>query len=98
SHRQGRDAKLPDSRADGPAADRRVREGRSLSDDPGGVKFLREQVMSDTSSADTAEFPKIEDLLEKHFGPSPPRVKVEFGALADQGRVRTNNEDHYLVI
>src|SRR5947208_16693211 len=29
--------------------------------------------------------------------PSPPRVKVTCGALTHQGKVRNNNEDHFLV-
>jgi protein phosphatase len=48
--------------------------------------------------ADTTEFPAVEDPLAKHFGPSPPPVGVRFGALSHPGRVRTNNEDHYLVV
>jgi protein phosphatase len=54
--------------------------------------------MNDTHSADTAELSVVDDLLAKHFGPSPPPVDVQFGALSHVGRVRTNNEDHYLVI
>lgn len=58
----------------------------------------RRTAMSDFHSKDTAEYPAVEDLLSKHFGPSPPSVAVEFGALSHPGRVRTNNEDHYLVV
>lgn len=54
--------------------------------------------MTKTSSADTAEFPVVEDFLEKHFGPSPPPVRVQFGALSHVGRVRQNNEDHFMII
>jgi protein phosphatase len=54
--------------------------------------------MIETSSADTAVFPAVDDLLAKHFGPSPLPVRVQFGALSHPGRVRTNNEDHYLVV
>ncbi len=36
---------------------------------------------------DTAQFP----------APLPPSIQVEFGALSDAGKVRPNNEDHYLV-
>lgn len=53
--------------------------------------------MADMSNADTAEFPVVDDLLARHFGPSPPPVSVQFGALSHPGRVRPNNEDHYLV-
>jgi protein phosphatase len=28
---------------------------------------------------------------------SPPNVRVDFGAMSHPGRVRTNNEDHYLI-
>jgi protein phosphatase len=38
-----------------------------------------------------------DDLLAKHFGPSPPPVGVTFGALSHRGLVRENNEDHYVV-
>jgi protein phosphatase len=54
--------------------------------------------MRKPSQTDTDKFPAVEDLFAKHFGPSPPRVGVKFGALSHPGRVRTNNEDHYLVI
>jgi serine/threonine protein phosphatase PrpC len=36
-------------------------------------------------------------LISKHFAPSPLPVDVEFGALSHPGKVRENNEDHYLV-
>jgi PPM family protein phosphatase len=54
--------------------------------------------MSRASSADTVEIPAFEDPIAKHFGPSPPPVSVRFGAMSHPGRVRTNNEDHFLVI
>ena len=54
--------------------------------------------MTEFHSADTAELSVVDDLLAKHFGPSPPPVCVQFGALSHPGRVRPNNEDHYLVI
>ena len=47
---------------------------------------------------DTDEILMAEDPLAKHFGPSPPPVTVQFGALSHVGRVRENNEDHYMVI
>jgi protein phosphatase len=53
--------------------------------------------MNDISSADTAELPAVEDVVAKHFGPVPPPVAVEFGALSHPGLVRANNEDHYVV-
>jgi protein phosphatase len=54
--------------------------------------------MTEPLSPDTDEYPVIDDLLAKHFGPSPPPVRVRFGALSHPGRVRPNNEDHYLVV
>jgi protein phosphatase len=54
--------------------------------------------MTNVSSAETAELPAIADILAKHFGPSPPPVRVTFGALSHPGLVRINNEDHYMVI
>jgi protein phosphatase len=47
---------------------------------------------------DAAEYSVVDDLLAKHFGPSPPPMSVKFGAMTHVGRVRTNNEDHYLVL
>ncbi len=54
--------------------------------------------MKASHDADTAEFPVGQDLLAKHFGISPPPVSVRFGAVSHPGRVRTINEDHFLVI
>jgi protein phosphatase len=54
--------------------------------------------MSASPNADTDEFPAVEDVLARHFGPSPPPVRVTFGALSHPGLVRHNNEDHYLVV
>jgi protein phosphatase len=54
--------------------------------------------MTNVSSADTAELPAVTDLVTKHFGPSPPPVRVTFGALSHSGLVRSNNEDHYMVV
>src|SRR5215471_11579464 len=54
--------------------------------------------MTEIQNVDTAELSVDDDLLAKHFGPSPPPVCVKFGALSHPGRVRPNNEDHYLVI
>ncbi|MCI0378752.1 MAG: protein phosphatase 2C domain-containing protein [Gemmataceae bacterium] len=43
---------------------------------------------SDTAMpGDTAQFP----------APPPPSIQVEFGALSDAGKVRPNNEDHFLI-
>jgi protein phosphatase len=54
--------------------------------------------MKNIQSADTAEFPALDDPQAKHFGPIPPPVHVEFGALSHPGLVRAHNEDHYVVI
>lgn len=54
--------------------------------------------MSDFHNADTPPFLLAGDVLSRHFGPSPPPVCVNFGALSHVGRVRTNNEDHFLVV
>ena len=54
--------------------------------------------MSDYRSADTPWFPAQEDVFAKHFGPSPPRVDVRVAAQSHRGRVRPNNEDHFVVI
>jgi len=54
--------------------------------------------MNPSSTIETVEIPALEDPLAKHFGPSPPPVRVQFGAVSHPGRVRPNNEDHYLVI
>jgi protein phosphatase len=54
--------------------------------------------MNEFQNADTAELSTVDELRAKHFGPSPPPVKVTFGALSHVGRIRTSNEDHYLVI
>jgi serine/threonine protein phosphatase PrpC len=48
--------------------------------------------------AKTDEHPPIDDPLAKHFGPSPPPVGVQFGALSHAGKVRAKNEDHYMVV
>jgi protein phosphatase len=54
--------------------------------------------MTNVASEDTAEIPAVADAFAKHFGPSPPPVRVTFGGLSHPGLVRPNNEDHYLVI
>jgi protein phosphatase len=48
--------------------------------------------------ADTEQFPALNDPFARHFGPSPPPVRVTFGGLSHRGLVRENNEDHFVVI
>src|SRR5262249_43568452 len=43
----------------------------------------------DPSEQPTGDYPTVPA--------SQPRVRVEFGALTHQGRVRENNEDHFLI-
>src|SRR6516162_10596880 len=72
---------------------------RSRTSRPDGPeRGCRSTTMSAAPGADTDEFPAADELLGKHFGPSPPPVHVTFGALSHPGLVRPNNEDHYLVI
>lgn len=40
----------------------------------------------------------IEKLISKYFASSPPPVEVELGAITHPGKVRQNNEDHYMVV
>lgn len=42
--------------------------------------------------------PRLSKLAARFFGPEPPVVKIEFGALSDPGKRRKNNEDHYAVV
>lgn len=52
---------------------------------------------SEKTLSDTAEFslPTIEAAPEHPF---LPRVQIDLAALSDRGKVRTNNEDHYLAV
>jgi PPM family protein phosphatase len=54
--------------------------------------------MNNSPTSDTVEIPALANPLAKHFGPSPPPVSVIFGAVSHPGRVRTNNEDHFMVV
>jgi protein phosphatase len=54
--------------------------------------------MTKRSEAETQEFYRLSPLLEdKEFRFLSSVVQAEFGALSHQGKVRPNNEDHYLV-
>jgi PPM family protein phosphatase len=55
--------------------------------------------MSDASNFDTVELPPV--VLPEETQPPQPfssLVKVDVGALSHPGKVRPNNEDHYLVV
>jgi len=54
--------------------------------------------MKELHTADTPPFIETRDVFDKHFGPSPPSVRVQFGALSHTGLVRLTNEDHYGVV
>ena len=44
--------------------------------------------------------PTLDDSTGEHQAiadPDPPRVAIKFGALTDTGKVRGNNEDHFLI-
>jgi protein phosphatase len=53
--------------------------------------------MSDFNEVDTIEFSPLGEM-HKWFGPSPLPAHMTFGALSHQGNLRTNNEDHYIVV
>jgi protein phosphatase len=53
--------------------------------------------MPKSREVDTVEIPPVTDLF-KHFGPSASPAQVTFGALSHPGKVRPNNQDHYLVV
>jgi len=53
--------------------------------------------MPNARDVDTVEIPPLRDLF-KHFGPSAAPVQVTFGALSHPGKVRPNNQDHYIVV
>jgi serine/threonine protein phosphatase PrpC len=59
---------------------------------PGGA------VMTNKDAADTLELPALDfwTHASPHFGSA--RVQVDLGALSHQGLVRSNNEDHYVVV
>jgi protein phosphatase len=55
--------------------------------------------MTDESAADTAELAAPDPLVEAPWPDTgSARVRVDLAALSHQGLVRTNNEDHYLVV
>src|SRR4051812_23785163 len=46
----------------------------------------------------TGEYLTEEELVSRFFLPPPPPVRVEFGAMTHRGKVRLNNEDHFLIL
>ncbi|HYT89548.1 MAG TPA: protein phosphatase 2C domain-containing protein [Gemmataceae bacterium] len=54
--------------------------------------------MSPSHNEDTAEIPLATGRAQRYLQQSPPPVQAEFGALSHPGKVRTNNEDHFLVV
>ena len=52
--------------------------------------------MSHTDQSTDRQVP-LEHLVERFFGPRPAAVKFTFGASSHQGKVREDNEDHYVV-
>ncbi len=53
--------------------------------------------MSDAEERDTKPLAD-RDRWGRFFAPSPPSVRVEFGARSHTGKVRENNEDQWLVV
>jgi serine/threonine protein phosphatase PrpC len=55
----------------------------------------------DSQELETADYPaaprEAKQSPARFFGPAQPPVEVEFGAVTHPGKVRPNNEDHYLV-
>lgn len=48
---------------------------------------------------DTDDFSMFDTLVSRYYEPEPHvRVAVEFGAVSHPGKVRENNEDHFLVV
>src|SRR5258708_10246863 len=61
------------------------------------VTFPSDDSSMSDQKADTDQYPAMARLC-KHFGPTPAPVQVTFGALSHPGKLRPNNEDHYLVV
>ena len=53
--------------------------------------------MPNFNDVDTLEFP-VEDDPSKWFGASAVRAEMAFGASSHPGKLRPNNEDHYIVV
>jgi protein phosphatase len=54
--------------------------------------------MSKQGQADTEELPLLRVPETQQAGPHSATVRVELAGLSDRGKVRPNNEDHYLII
>jgi PPM family protein phosphatase len=46
----------------------------------------------------TADLQPEAERIARFFLPSPPPVRVAFGAMSHPGKVRRRNEDHYLIV
>ena len=53
---------------------------------------------SDDSTIEQELVESLEERATRFFGPPTTPVQVEFGTMTHQGKVRTNNEDHYGVV
>jgi protein phosphatase len=54
--------------------------------------------MSPSHDDETIELPAGAELVRRYLAQSPPHVRAEFGGLSHPGKVRKNNEDHFLVV
>jgi PPM family protein phosphatase len=54
--------------------------------------------MNQVDEVATVEVDGEQDLASRFFLPPLPPVRVEFGAMSHPGKVRPNNEDHYMVL
>jgi serine/threonine protein phosphatase PrpC len=78
-----------------PSIDEPTGEHRSLADPS---PAFDEPTGEHRSLADYS--PSIDETADEHrpiADPRPPRVAVTFGAVTDRGKVRDNNEDHFLI-
>ncbi len=50
-----------------------------------------------TAATTASKTPVVTSPFDRFFGPTPPLVTAEFAARSHPGKVRKNNEDHYLV-
>ncbi len=53
--------------------------------------------MTETKGTRLDENTSLSALIDRYFAPRPAKVEFEFGAISHTGRVRDENQDHYLV-